>query len=167
MLQEAIHESNPSIIIETGTYCGGSALYYADMGVRVVSIDTWEQTKPKVKHPLIKLIKGRSTDRDVIYQVNGEIKKKDRVMVILDSDHETKNVENELKLYSPLVTSGCYLIVQDTNIGGNPVYNSFVPGDGPMPALLKFMKGNKDFLFDKSKERYMMTFNPNGWLKRI
>ena len=39
------------------------------------------------------------------------------VLVILDSDHSQAHVEAELAAYAPLVPVGCYVIVEDSNIG--------------------------------------------------
>ncbi|MEK6824002.1 MAG: CmcI family methyltransferase [Nanoarchaeota archaeon] len=40
-------------------------------------------------------------------------------------------------------------------------------GPGPMEAINEFFKKNKDFIVDKTKEKLYMTFNPNGYLKKI
>ena len=85
-------------------------------------------------------------------------------MVVLDSDHSAAHVKAELDLYSPLVTSGCYLIVEDTNVNGHPVYP--LHGPGPMEALDQFLPAHPEFEVDASREKYMLTFNPRGYLRR-
>ena len=55
--------------------------------------------------------------------------------------------------------------MEDTNINGDPVSIEF--GEGPMEAVGDFLESNKDFKVDKSKEKFFLTFNPNGYLKRI
>ena len=37
---------------------------------------------------------------------------------------------------------------------------------GPYEAVMEFIKKNKDFKIDKSKEKFMLTSNPNGYLKK-
>lgn len=37
---------------------------------------------------------------------------------------------------------------------------------GPFEAVANFMKENDRFEIDAGRERFMMTFNPSGYLKR-
>ena len=85
-------------------------------------------------------------------------------MAVLDSDHSKDNVSRELKAYSPLVTPGNYLIVEDTNINGHPVYPAF--GPGPTEAVDEFLRENSDFEIDRAMEKFLVTFNPSGFLKK-
>ncbi len=85
-------------------------------------------------------------------------------MVILDSDHSRNHVAKELELYADLVTPDSYLVVEDTNVNGHPVNRAH--GPGPMEALDGFLAARRDFHIDSNKERYMMTFNPKGFLRR-
>ena len=38
---------------------------------------------------------------------------------------------------------------------------------GPWEAVEQFLKGNVNFQIDKRRERLLLTFVPNGYLKRI
>jgi cephalosporin hydroxylase len=86
------------------------------------------------------------------------------VLVALDSDHRRDHVLAEIAAYSPLVQIGDYLIVEDTNVNGHPTYAEY--GPGPMEAVERFLAGNDEFEIDARCERFLMTFNPKGYLRR-
>jgi cephalosporin hydroxylase len=87
-----------------------------------------------------------------------------RAMVLLDSDHSADHVYEEMMAYSPLVQTGDYLIVEDTNINGHPAYPDF--GPGPMEAVERFLSDNDEFVIDQHCERFLMTLHPRGYLRR-
>jgi cephalosporin hydroxylase len=164
--QEMICEVEPDLIIETGTMFGGSALYLAsicdlvDSG-EVVTIDI-EDRGPYRVHPRINYWQGSSIEPAIISRARKRAAGK-KVMIILDSDHSASHVREELALYSPLVTEGSYLIVEDTNVNGHPVYPNY--GPGPMEALEDFLPGS-GFMIDPSREKFLVTNNPRGFLRR-
>jgi cephalosporin hydroxylase len=171
--QEIVWETKPTLIIETGSANGGSALYYATlfemMGKgRIVSVDLWDEKSgmgtPQFTNKRIQWIKGSSTDPKIVKQVKALIKPTDRVMLALDSDHTAEHVLKELKLYGPLVTSGCYCVVDDTNLGGHPIMNASVPGPGPYAAVQEYVAQEKSFSIDQSRHKFWMTWSPNGFL---
>lgn len=86
-------------------------------------------------------------------------------MVILDSDHSREHVSAELRALANLVTPGSYLIVEDTNVNGHPV--GLEHGPGPMEALDAFIAERRDFTIDSRREKFLLTFNPRGYLKRL
>ena len=122
--QELLHMTRPDLIIETGTHSGGSALYMASlcdlMGAgRIVTIDV-DPLDDLPEHPRIKYVKGSSVAPEILEQVRAEASAANGVMVILDSDHSRDHVRAELREYAPLVSEGCYLIVEDTMAGVYP-----------------------------------------------
>ncbi len=167
--QEILFDLKPDLIIEAGTASGGGAYFLASMCElmghgEVVTIDI-TNTVVSPSHKRIKYILGSSTSEQVYRQVENIAKDKKSILVILDSDHSKKHVLRELKLYNKFVSIGSYLIVEDTNINGHPVNKEY--GDGPMEAVEEFLTKNKEFEIDKSREKYYLTFNPNGYLKKI
>jgi cephalosporin hydroxylase len=68
------------------------------------------------------------------------------------------------QLCAPLVTPGSYLVVEDTNINGHPVAPDFGPGPGE--ALEDFLQGETGFAVDRECEKFQLTFNPRGYLRR-
>ena len=166
--QEIIFKTRPDIIIECGTAKGGSALYLASVcdlvnNGRVITVDI-EDNKDKPKHKRITYLLGSSISKQIIEKIKKLVGNK-KIMVILDSDHSKQHVLSELKIYSKFVTKESYLIVEDTNINNHPVLSNF--GPGPMEALKEFLKENKNFIIDKEKEKFYLTFNPKGYLKKI
>jgi len=165
--QEIIHEVRPDVIVECGTAHGGSALFLASMCEllgkgQVVTMDV-EEKPGQPQHPRIRYLLGSSTSGEIVEQVRDAVRDQDRVMVILDSDHSKDHVLAELGIYSELVTPGSYLIVEDTNLG-HPVRPDF--GPGPMEAVEEFLAARTDFAADRSREKFFLTFNPGGYLRR-
>ena len=167
--QEIIHQNRPDIIIETGTLFGGSALYLAslldlvDHG-RVISIDL-EFREGRPRHDRITYLTGSSTSAALISELEPLIRDAVTRMVILDSDHTQAHVEEELRIYSRYVTPGQYLIVEDSAINGHPVYTRF--GPGPFEAIETFLNSTDEFVVDKTKEKFFLSANHSGNLRRI
>ena len=71
-----------------------------------------------------------------------------------------------LRMYSPMVSPGSYIVVEDTHYDSVPIYPHF--GPGPMAAVNKFLAEGGSDLFEQdfSREAMVMTFNPGGWLRR-
>lgn len=164
--QELLVRTRPDVVIEAGTYKGGSALFLAmvldQIGHgQVITIDT-ERREARPTHPRLTYLIGSSTDPTVVAEVKH--KAKGRALVILDSDHHADHVYAELITYSPLVQPGDYLIVEDTNVNGHPTFPEF--GPGPMEAVDRFLTQNADFVIDERCERFMLTLHPRGYLRR-
>jgi cephalosporin hydroxylase len=86
-------------------------------------------------------------------------------MVFLDSDHHKQHVLNELHAYSQIVTMGSYLVVEDSNINGHPVSPGW--GPGPMEAIHEFLGKKSGFQIDKSREKFLLTVAPDGFLRKL
>lgn len=165
--QELLVRTRPDVVIETGTWYGGSALYLATVfdligHGRVITVDV--AAKPgRPEHPRISYVTGSSTDPSIVTQVREAVGRA-RAMVVLDSDHHAAHVYDEIIAYSPLVHAGDYLVVEDTIVNGHPVYEDF--GAGPWEAVDRFLSESDEFVVDDRCERFLMTFNPRGYLKR-
>jgi cephalosporin hydroxylase len=166
--QEILHEVRPDLIIETGTYRGGSTLFLASMcdllgRGEVVTVDAAQQ-KGRPRHRRITYLTGSSTSEAILGHVRRRARRKKRVLVILDSGHGKEQVLAEMRAYAPLVTAGSYLIVEDTNLNGHPVESDH--GPGPAEAVAAFLAENSAFERDESREKFLLTFNPGGFLKK-
>lgn len=166
--QEIIHEIQPDLILETGTNAGGSALFMAHMldvigRGEIISFDISDNFE-RPTHPRIRYVTGSSCDAALVSKIMQGSTAGVR-MVVLDSDHSEEHVAKELQIFAPLVSVGSYLIVEDTNINGHPTYEAF--GPGPYEAVEQFLRVNNDFKVDLEREKFLMTFNPRGYLKRV
>lgn len=165
--QEVICDVKPELIIETGTHRGGSAYSYAKLfdalehDGHIVSVDIENKRESHALHPKVTFLVGSSTDENIITQIESLVSQcTGPIMVILDSDHSQKHVEKELELYHGFVTQGSFLHVQDgfTDLWGRP---------GPLAAINKFLPKHPEFELDELLcNRYLVTHNPNGWLRR-
>jgi cephalosporin hydroxylase len=167
--QEIITATQPDVIIEIGNWRGGGTLLLAhlcdNLGKgRVIGVDiSHAHIAPNVRaHPRITLIEGDACA--MFASVAALIKPDERVLVIEDSSHTFDNTLNVLNTYAPLVKQGDYFIVEDSichhglDIGPNP---------GPYEAIEAFVATNWDFLFDRSRESFVISWNLKGYLKRV
>jgi cephalosporin hydroxylase len=167
-LGELIHQIHPRLIIEGGTADGGSALWLADccQAANTGLVLTIDVRPPPVApyHPRLQYLTGSTLDPDVLATVRTYCVDRGPVLVILDDDHRKDHVLAELRAYSPLVTPGSYLVVEDTNLG-HLAWRNF--GPGPAEALAQwFAEDAPPFDVDPQCERHGMTFHPGGWLRR-
>lgn len=171
---ELVHELEPEIILETGTYRGGSALFFADMlelvgpAAQVITVDIHSDTdlgpdpagRCRPVHDRIEYVHGSSTDPLIVSYVRQRIEGH-KTLVVLDSEHTDSHVTDELAAYADLAA---YLVVEDTNLGGNPVLPGW--GPGPMEAVRRFLADHPEWERDEWRERLLLTCAPNGFLRR-
>ncbi len=166
--QEIMVDTRPELVVETGTYRGGSAFFLASicdlLGTgEVVSIDVEPVRDDYPAHPRITYLGGRSsTDPEVVSAVRERAAGK-RTLVVLDSDHSQAHVEAELAVYAELVPVGCYVVVEDSNIG--QIRKDLLPG--PLEAIETFLARTDAFEIDRRREKFLITFNPSGYLRRV
>lgn len=181
-MQEIIWETKPDLIVETGIAHGGSLIFYASMlellggNGKVIGIDIDIRPHNRVEieqHPMYKritMIQGSSIDEKVAAEVSKLARDKQRIMVVLDSNHTHQHVLRELELYSPLVTKGCYLVVFDTVVEDMPEdafpNRPWGKGDNPKTAVQSFLKTNGRFEVDQEiHKKLLVTVAPEGYLK--
>lgn len=169
--QEILFETKPDVVVEIGGDAGGSALYLAMLmemmgNGEVISVDI-DRSRWEVSHHRITTVTGNSASADTVAQVAALCEGKS-VMVIQDGDHRKAGVLRDLRAYAPLVTPGHYFIVEDgiadvlrpgSNVG------SFWPA--ALAATEEFLAENPAFEVDARRERYIITWNPRGFLRRI
>jgi len=171
ILQEIIAETRPNLIIETGVLAGGTTHYvstlldllHIDGQIVGVDVDLSPVSPHIAEHPKVDLIEGSSTDPKVIDQLRERAEGR-RVMVDLDADHSAEHVGRELRALAPMVSPGCYLVVEDTWMGRNVRFDQ---GAGPADALAEWLAEGQPFELDRWRERLLLTHNAGGYLRRV
>jgi len=162
LYQEILFNNKPDFLIETGTFKGGSALFFAHMfdiigKGQVISVDI--ESKDYPKHPRITYLTGGSTSCDVLDKIR-DIVGEGSCMASLDSNHHRRHVKRELVYYSKIVTPGQFMIVEDTN------YTEVGKKGGPDEAVKWFMERNHSFIDTKLEDRFAYSLHPGGWLQK-
>jgi len=172
--QEILFKTKPDIIIETGTFQGGTTLFLANVcdlmnNGEIITIDI-SSPGNKPEHKRIHYIQGDAASKKTVTKIQQLVDKLNnnhdkKIMVILDDQHSEDHVFQEMESYGKFVTPGNYLIVEDTSMGGHPVWPELQ--SGPMESVERYMKIHNDFEIDSNQEKFLLTFNPKGYLKKI
>ncbi|GAX73538.1 hypothetical protein CEUSTIGMA_g989.t1 [Chlamydomonas eustigma] len=181
-IQDIIFTTRPTLLIETGTANGGSALLWASIlnlsdldDSKIITLDVyepkWEEgqhtwggqarmdpTKHRLWKKHVQFIKGNSVGEEVVQKVKNEAKGQ-KVMVLLDSHHTEYHVIEEMEAYCPLVSVGYYCIVEDTKM-------SRWSSTGPLEAVVRFLANHPEFILDRGRE-LLYSHHSKGYLKRI
>jgi cephalosporin hydroxylase len=166
--QEIIWETRVEVVIEIGVRHGGTTLWLADTlrnfageSACVVAIDL---EQPAVEFPRhVTFLLGDSIAAETLATVR-ELCRGRRTMVMADGNHEAAHVLQEMRLYGPLVSRDCYFIAED-GIVDVMDWSTYTPG--PLVAAHQFVSENDEFVIDRAREKFLLTYAPDGFLKRV
>lgn len=171
LYQELIVRVRPSWIIELGTACGGSALYFATIceaighGL-VISVDAEERSiataTRDASHRRICYLHGSSIDPVLAEKIRRKVKG-GTVFASLDSRHEAPHVLQEMRIYGEMVTKDSYMVVEDTNLDGVLQLRR----NGPTEAVRRFLPTHREFQQDAIETKFLLTYHSGGWLKKV
>jgi cephalosporin hydroxylase len=171
---QVIEATRPEVIVETGTHTGASARWFAEHGVDVITVDinnVDKQPTEMVNGHMIGYLAGNSaapaTAEIVARLVAGR-----RCMVTLDSDHSGPHVAREIDLYGPMVSPGCYLVVEDALFGYGTAARAQQGLAGmvgsPLDAIVLRLVDDPAWSRDVAIERAdPVSQNPAGWWVRV
>jgi cephalosporin hydroxylase len=166
--QELIASVRPDWIVEVGTGDGARTFFLASMcdligHGRVLSVDEG-LAEDLPLHERIVYVDGKPDNEATITRIRSQIDENGQTMVVLGSRTTAEATRRLFELYAPLVSVGSYAIVTDTIVNGNPVWTGF--GPGPNEAVNTLLLRHGEFFADPDPERFGLTFNPGGFLKR-
>lgn len=186
MIQEMLWDLRPDLVIETGTFNGGGAVFYASImkyynpDSRVISIDPRSYKTPEAVYKgnynsipadclpfareMVTFLEGyphsekiKNEVRKLMAQWNAT-----KVMLIEDSHHQYKMVLDNVNSYKDLVPKDGYILVQDTKM------DRFSNRAGPRKAVHDWLRDNPHFQMDRAYEKlFYYSQHVQGILKRI
>ncbi|CAF1199244.1 unnamed protein product [Adineta ricciae] len=194
-IAEILHDQNIDLVIETGSYRGAAALFFASImyqyrynaseksirPFRIVTMDINPEAQTYIdRYPLlaryITFIPHASVSekaKSIVNRTFTELKPSN-VFISLDGDHYAQAVYEELLYYQQYALNiGNYILVQDTRLSSkwHTLYCSASkydgPCNGPHEGLNWFLKneGQGRFAIDHGKE-YLFSTHHKGWVKR-
>ena len=155
--EEIIRRTKPEVIVETGSFEGGSAAWFSRFA-EVVSVDVKRPMNPA---PGVTWLEGDSV---ILAPEVGAIVAGRPCLVTLDSDHNAHHVLAELQAYAPLASE--YLVVEDTAVDAYDLDAGSYRDGGPGRAVEWFLQTTTSWAPDHDCERFMLGMNPGGWLRR-
>jgi cephalosporin hydroxylase len=168
--QELLTTLWPGFVVVAGDDCGlgGRALYVASIcdqlaHGQIVAVGTSDPSE-RPSHPRIDHVAGAPEDPDAAAQVAALAPEGPDALVILGLG-AIERVIAAFGRYAPLVPVGGYVVVENTVVNGRPARAGFAPG--PYEAVEAILGRSDDFVPDPAGERYTVTFNRNGYLRRV
>lgn len=166
--QELIWEAGIEVVIEIGARHGGTTLWLSDLlrnfrgeSATVISIDL---EQPPLQLPAnVHFIRGDSIAPETLAEARA-VRRGRKTLVIADGNHAARHVLEEMRSYSPLVSEGSYFIAED---GIVDVMDWTEHTPGPLVAARQFASSTDEFVVDRSREKFLLTYAPGGFLKRI
>lgn len=166
----------PRTVIEIGTKYGGSALWFADMlsaqGIedpRIVSVDIELQTR--VEDPRIRFLHGDAGSLGEVLTPQLLQACPHPWLVIEDSSHFYEHSRAVLEFFDAHLSSGDYIVVEDGVVAqlGGEHYRRYQNGPNRAVADFLAMRGEAYAIDAELCDFYghNVTYNPNGWLRRL
>jgi cephalosporin hydroxylase len=166
--QEIIWETGVAVVIEIGARHGGTTLWLSDLlqnfrgeSGAVISIDL---ERPAREFPAnVHFICGDSIAPETVAEARSICAGR-KTLVIADGNHAADHVLQEMRLYAPFISEGSYFIAED-GIVDVMEWKEYTPG--PMVAAQRFLAETEEFMLDRSREKFLLTYAPGGFLKRV
>lgn len=174
--QEIVHDHKIGLVVEFGTLYGGATKYFSHL-MRNISdsyaVLSFDITLSNLYDEIYKLNNVKVFQQDTSSVcikenlVDFRSKRDFPALFVLDSDHRMDHVYKELINVKDVLRRGDYLIVEDSNLNGNPVVENF--GKGPMEAINKFLDDFPDILKLDSERisKFGFSFAPKGYFLAI
>ena len=168
--QELISQVRPEAVVLLGddVGLGGRALFAASI-TQQLGLDTRVVAAgrpgigPRPEHPAITYLDGAPEQPEVVAAVTEVLG--GRPALVFVGLGALQRLVAAFEAYAPLVPVGGYVVMENTVLNGRPVAPGF--GPGAHEAVTDVLARHRDFVPDVAFERYTLTFNKNGYLRRM
>ena len=168
-----LEQARPRTLIEIGSNCGGSAMWFADiaaglgLALHVFSIDVMKLDNPG--HLGVTFLQGDARDLHKIL-VDPLLTGLPRPwLVVEDSDHQFETCLAVLRFFDRWLQPGEFIIVEDGILSDMLIADQY--GGGPLRAIEAFLgEATGRYLVDREFCDYFghnVTWNVDGYLRRI
>lgn len=166
-----LDRATPRTLIEIGSYCGGSALWFADQrpGMRVVSIDLKPPDMAPIEHPAITFLEGDAHNLGAVLTLELMQSIERPLLVVEDSSHMAETTAAVLDFFDPWLGLGEYIVIEDGILTAMRVADSY--DGGPLRAIHEFIaRTSGRYEIDRTLCDYFgtnVTWNADGYLRRV
>ena len=166
--QEILTRVRPDWVVEIGASDEGRARFLASICEllghgQVIAVRPPEMPDP-VPHPRLRVLADPPSDPDAHRRVH-DLVGSGSAVVVLGACADRATTARQFEDYAGLVGVGSYVVVTDTVVNGRPVWPSF--GPGPFEGVKQILHRHGEFVADPDMEKYALSFNPGGFLRRV
>jgi len=168
--QQIIWETRPDVLIEIGNKWGGSALMFshiiknAGLNTRIIGVDIKQSILDQRARDIPNSVFIEGDAVEMFGEVCKHLKIGEKVMIMEDSAHTYDVTLAILNKYHEVVTPGQYFIIEDTIMNyGLPRAPEF----DAYKACSDFVAKHDNFVIDRARELFVLTYNPNGFLRKL
>jgi len=163
-----IAKVRPTLIVECGTFSGGSALWFADVAdCPVVTFDVKDSTSPDIREKWagrVTYVLASSTSSEARRLVRMVVGPTDRMMLVLDSDHAAPHVMAELDAHADLAT---YIVVEDGVVRWMGEAEQRLYVGNPLDAIEAWFPDHHEWAEDHDvAQMSSVSMHPRGWWMR-
>jgi cephalosporin hydroxylase len=172
---QLIHRLRPRTIIEIGSKCGGSALWFADTlsahGItgRIVSVDLEPPGEPTDSR--IEFLKGDALALAECLPASRLQALPRPWLVVEDSAHVFDTTLATLEFFERSLAAGDYVVIEDGVVDQLAGAHYRAYANGPNRAVVEFLAKRPDqYAIDTDlcdHFGYNVTYCPNAWLRRL
>jgi cephalosporin hydroxylase len=168
--QELLAELRPDVVVVAADDpgLGGRALFLASVCEqlghgRVVAVGDLDVAE-RPSHSRLVHVVGAPEAPAVANEVKALTPAHPCAVVVIGMS-ESSRVVAAFERYAPMVPAGSYVVVENTVVKGRSTNPA--SGPGPYEAVDAILARHRDFAADPAAERYTLTLNRGGYLKRI